>query len=371
MITILQGDVVEQLKTLPDKSVHCTVTSPPYYGLRNYGVEGQIGLEKTPEEYVQKLVEVFREVRRVLRDDGTLWLNLGDSYAGGGGSSGHTSETKNFGRTTESYGAVATNGKVPNGLKPKDLCMIPARVALALQADGWWLRSQIPWLKRNSMPESCNDRPSSAVEYIYLLTKSKDYFYDIDAIRVKYSEAYLTENRPMGVLRQRLYPDSKYLTCEYGSNQFKPKNLQRGDPNTMHKAREMARNGTNIIGHSGNYNADGECLLNPEGRNRRNSDWFFESWQGLYSEDDEPLAMIVNPQARSELHFATFPDKLVEPCIKAGCPVDGTVLDPFGGSGTTGDIARELKRDCILIELNPEYIKIMKNRLRLNEQLGV
>src|SRR5690606_18145495 len=182
---ILQGDVIETLRTLPDRIVHTCVTSPPYWGLRDYGVPGQIGLESTPEEYVKKMVEVFREVRRVLRDDGTLWLNLGDSYAGSGkGPSGKSAGV----HATKDGRQTMNNRVVPYGLKPKDLVGIPWRVAFALQADGWYLRSDIIWHKPNAMPESVKDRPIKAHEYIFLLSKSPRYYYDADAIREPFSK---------------------------------------------------------------------------------------------------------------------------------------------------------------------------------------
>jgi DNA modification methylase len=434
-ITILNGDVLTHLRELPEQSVQCVVTSPPYWGLRDYGTEGQIGLEKTPEEYTQKMVEVFREVKRVLRDDGTLWLNLGDSYSGSWGDSGHRPERdgvegeqrdKNsewFARNGHPQVKKPVTVSIP-GLKPKDLVGIPWRVAFALQADGWYLRSDIIWSKPNPMPESVTDRPTKAHEYVFLLSKKAKYYYDADAVR----EPHVTqENRPDGIIRNRLF---EYDSKENQLRPLKPKKQdQTGNPTyTGFNARyqeKMARNGTNIPGHSGNYNADGECLLNPNGRNRRTV------WE-------------IATQPTPEAHFATFPEALVEPCIKAGtsergcCPVCGSpwerviekeslqnqkewtgnnrkngciaggghegrtgqwectsqttgwkatcrcwakngrndtvpcvVLDPFGGSGTTGLVARNLKRDCILIELNPAYVKIMKKKLRLNEQLAV
>jgi site-specific DNA-methyltransferase (adenine-specific) len=380
-ITILQGDVIEQLNTLPDGSINCCVTSPPYWGLRDYGCDGQIGLEKTPEEYTQKMVKVFREVRRVLRDDGTLWLNLGDSYAGSWGNAGRRPELDNTPseqreKNTEYFNRGGWDERRERpassynilGYKPKDLVGIPWMVAFALRADGWYLRSDIIWSKPNPMPESVTDRPTKAHEYVFLLTKKAKYYYDADVIR----EPHVTqEDRPDGIIRNRLFEyDSKenllrsrkckdrdgfrggngalYTNNNTFDNSYVPKNLQRQDPNTMH----MARHGTNIPGHSGNYNANGECILNPNGRNCRTV------WE-------------IATQPTPEAHFATFPEALVEPCIKAGSKIGDTILDPFGGSGTTAKVARRLKRDAILIELNPEYIKIMKKKLRLNEQLVV
>jgi hypothetical protein len=254
------------------------------------------------------MVEVFREVRRVTRDDGVLWLNLGDSYAGSGcGSNDYRENGVSISKNDQKYQGQKPGG-VP-GLKPKDLCMIPFRVAMALQADGWYLRSVLPWVKRNCMPESCSDRPTSAIEYVFLMTKSARYFYDGDAIRCPSSDSYLNDSRPQGILRQKVNKRSKYPD----EGQFKKQDLT-GNPtytgfNERYNAK-MARNGTNIKGHSGNFNANGE----PEAgdgitRNYRNSDPFFESWQGLYQEQGEPLAFVINPQARPELHFACVDDQ--------------------------------------------------------------
>lgn len=415
-ITILQGDVVEQLRTLPDCSVQCVVTSPPYYGLRAYSTtpqiwidgpplcdnhdwtktpprrsrkvadvkdqeskqassagtmhelsetdicqtcgawRGELGMEPTPELFVKHIVSVFSEVKRVLRDDGVLWINFGDSYWGGKGQSAHGDPERHIARLAagktinQPHQEIGKPGETLNKdgkhpvIKPKDMIGIPWMVAFALRADGWYLRSDIIWSKPNPMPESVTDRPTKAHEYVFLLTKKAKYYYDADAIR----EPHITqEDRPDGIMRNRLFMyDSK-------ENLLRPKNLNRVEGvHNMHKAREMARHGTNIPGHSGNYNANGECILNPNGRNRRTV------WE-------------IATQPTPDAHFATFPEALVEPCIKAGSKIGDTILDPFGGSGTTAKVARDLKRDCILIELNPAYVKIMRKKLRLNEQLVV
>ena len=268
------GDCVESLRALDAGSVHCCVTSPPYWGLRDYGNDGQIGLEETPEAYVARLVDVFREVRRVLRDDGTLWLNLGDSYGSG-----------------------------------KQLVGIPWRVAFALQADGWYLRSDIIWHKPNPMPESATDRPSTAHEYIFLLTKQPHYFYDSDAIR----EPQITVPNPKDVNRSDYRP---------GDNQ----------------------------GFHGNGMFTKHREYHPLGRTKR-SVW------------------TIPTQAFSGAHFATYPEKLVEPCIKAGTKEGDTVLDPFSGAGTTGLVALKLDRNYIGIELNPEYAAM--SHKRIVESVGV
>lgn len=316
---ILQGDCLEVLKSLPDGSVHTCITSPPYYGLRDYGtakweggdsecdhkipevehgnligksdgkdkqnshavrfnrvscykcgairIDDQIGLEETPDAYVAKLAAVFREVKRVLRDDGTLWLNLGDSY---GGNREHATESATATCGNTKLDVCAKFNKVGNGIKPKDLIGIPWMVAFALRADGWYLRSDIIWAKRNCMPESVKDRPTKSHEYIFLLAKSQKYYYDADAIK---------------------------------------------DP--------VSINGK---------------------RNKRDV-WF------------------ISTKPYKEAHFATFPPDLIEPCVLAGCPQGGTVLDPFNGSGTTGQVALTNNRNYIGIELNPEYIELTHKRL--------
>ena len=581
MIRILEGDVINLLRTLPDQSVHEVVTSPPYLNQRDYGtgmweggnpqcehdtkkarggrggsgpnskntagatpsdlpaencskcgairIDNQIGLEKSPEEYVQKMVEVFREIRRVLRDDGIVWLNEGDGYASSpvGSFNGGSSVLK--GRDLSGHKQSGSFDKLKmSGLKNKDLMMIPARVAIALQADGWYLRSQIPWLKRNSMPESTTDRPSSAVEYIFILTKSgsplfwihrdgrgtrtrpqPDYRY-LDLLEnIEYEEKPQEFNSKdkvpcpkcggAGELSQGWF---EYVdtcpVCEGKRNvrRWARINLWTGDDyfydadaikmkaeNWGTRNRESYRMGSEdpFLKQTGMKDAN----FGETGRNRRNSDWFFESWQGLYVEDQHPLAMIVNPQPYPGMHFATFPYKLVEPCIKAGtsekgcCPKCGApwvrmvergdpieewkrasgadseggydghswkhekmmhgktghfhekekkqdltgnptykgfnkrwdekqqnasdvkrrilagmvekktvawqptcecgieetvpcvVLDPFMGSGRTLQVARDLQRDAIGIDLSHKYVLMAREELRLNEQLPV
>lgn len=312
---ILCGDNRAILPTLPESSVQCCVTSPPYWGLRDYGVDGQIGLERTPEEYVAQMVAVFREVRRVLKDDGTLWVNLGDTYGrnpakGSSGTPtgrngrGERYPTKSKTASEGAWMAFGTEAKTrTQTIKEKDLVGIPWRVAFALQSDGWWLRSDIIWQKPNPMPESVTDRPTKSHEYIFLLAKSERYWYDADAV----SEPSLRAGDING-------------GC-YGGNppSF---NVGRGiKPTTIIKERRNIR-----------------------------SVW------------------TVATQPYREAHFATFPEKLIEPCILAGCPVGGTVLDPFGGSGTVGQVCERLGRNSILIELNPDYIELQRAR---TAQMGI
>ena len=301
---IIPGDCIEGMRTLADGSIHCCVTSPPYWGLRDYGHEGQIGLEDTPEAYVGRMVEVFREVRRVLRDDGTCWVNLGDSYA---------ATTKQTGRNDNGQRASApaswncryeyerTKIRTSGSLKPKDLCGIPWRVAFALQADGWWLRQDIIWHKPNPMPESVRDRCTKAHEYVFLLTKSDRYHYDAEAV----SEA--ATGQPCG-------------------NTKPTKAARSGD--------EMHRTTANL--HK----------IEPKDTRNRRSVW------------------TVTTKPYSGAHFAVMPADLVEPCIKAGCPEGGTVLDPFAGSGTTLAVAAELGRNAIGCELNPAYIELAEKRIK-------
>ena len=295
--TVHHGDCLETLRTLPANSVQCCVTSPPYWGLRDYGVDGQIGLEQTPEAYVARLVEVFREVRRVLRDDGTVWLNLGDSYSGSGrGQNPNGKQGTNRGTLF----VPDNSGVVPDGLKPKDLVGIPWRVAFALQADGWWLRSDIIWHKPNPMPESVTDRPTKAHEYVFLLTKSARYFYDAQAVS-----------------EPSIYPDD-----------------DRKARSTTAQKRMPTDSIAGVRPGSATYPT----------RNRRSV------WS-------------ITPKPFKGAHFATMPPDLAELCILAGCPVGGTVLDPFAGSGTTLAVAVANGRNGIGIELNAEYIDLARQRI--------
>lgn len=302
---IYLGDCIEGMKSLPDKSVNTCVTSPPYYGLRDYGNDGQIGLEETPEAFVQKLVEVFREVKRVLRDDGTLWLNLGDSYA---------RNPAKVGKGHPKIGKQATNNgslnkyqsPIPIGLKEKDLIGIPWRVAFALQADGWYLRQDIIWHKPNPMPESVTDRCTKAHEYIFLLSKSPRYYFDSEAMK---EEAETNGKRPS--------LESRYL---------------KGEP----KRHGLA--GAAAVG-AGGFGVD------ENGKRNKRSVW------------------TVTTKPFKDAHFATYPEDLIVPCIKAGCPIGGIVLDPFMGAGTTALVSRKLDRNYVGFELNPEYRKIALNRI--------
>jgi DNA modification methylase len=317
MIEYLQGDCREVLKTLPEKSIHCCVTSPPYWGLRDYGVDGQLGMENTPEEYVQNMVQVFCEVKRVMRDDGTLWLNLGDSYCGTGNKGSHVDPKNPECRNAQ---MLALNNKV-DGLKSKDLVGIPWRVAFALQSDGWYLRSDIIWHKPNPMPESVTDRCTKSHEYIFLLSKNAKYYYDCDAIK---EQSTTSENRPHGVVRDREYG--------YDSKQSKLKN-----------AKKLAAKQRDVSVCSGGIEHSTLGISAEIARNKR-SVW------------------TVPTSPYSGAHFAVFPPDLIRPCIMAGCPDGGTVLDPFGGSGTTALVAEQEGKNAILIELNEKYVELSKGR---------
>jgi len=311
---------------LADNSVQCCVTSPPYFGLRDYGVDGQLGLEQTPDEYVGNMVQVFREVWRVLKDDGVLWLNLGDSYAGSGKgpSSGLNGAHHNLSETRPPI--------VPNGLKPKDLIGVPWRVAFALQADGWYLRSDVIWSKPNPMPESVTDRPTRAHEYIFLMSKSERYYYDHEAIK--------ETSKPESLARMMRGVSETHKNVNGAPGQT-PHSMNQPRPNRNDKQRGHSRR------HAG-FNERWDLMTKAEqaenGRNKR-SVW----------------TVATHPYEGA--HFATFPPKLIEPCILAGSRVGDIVLDCFNGSGTTGEVAMEHNRRYVGIELNPAYIQLTQERL--------
>ncbi len=341
-VDILTGDCRDILPTLPDKSVHCCVTSPPYWGLRDYGVDGQIGLEASPEEFIAEMVQVFREVRRVLRDDGTLWLNLGDSYSGNRRDS-YDTDKKNKHRAPKSMVVsrrrddqlIPRSDIAVAGLNPKNLVGIPWRVALALQADGWYLRCDIIWHKPNPMPESVTDRPTKAHEYVFLLSKSEKYYYDHEAIKEPVTG---TAHARRGYKTPDGWDTS---TGSGGHGAFHKDGREKGKTPGVGPKAESAGFG---VKSNKQYSAAIVDLVNS--RNKR-SVW------------------TVPTQPYSAAHFATFPEKLIEPCIKAGCPEGGTVLDIFGGSGTTGRVATRHRRNSILIELNPTYVELQHERISM------
>jgi DNA modification methylase len=352
-VRLLIGDCRERLRELPEKSVHTCVTSPPYFGLRDYGVGGQIGLEETPDAFVKELVEVFREVRRVLREDGTLWLNLGDSYAsapgqatrGGPPSSSSTLEgnghrgggpklakLSRVGSNPKAGQEAADHGRRPfaPGLKPKDLIGIPWRAAFALQADGWYLRQDIIWAKPNPMPESVRDRCTKAHEYLFLLSKGPRYHFDADAI----AEAGSANSHGGAPNEGGAKQDA--IGQQRGG--------RLGVPARKNSFARPTKDSGGVTGQKPQFRADRDPVAYEGTRNKR-SVW------------------TVATQPFKEAHFATYPPELIEPCILAGCPAGGTVLDPFGGAGTTGLVADRLQRNAVLIELNPAYAEIARKRL--------
>ena len=343
-VEIINADCREALKGLADASVHCCVTSPPYFGLRDYGNAAQIGLEPTPDEFVAAMVEVFREVRRVLRDDGTLWLNLGDSY------NGYMANQRGTGMETKRQSArkyiEPGAGLRTKGLKNKDLIGIPWRVAFALQADGWYLRQDIIWSKPNPMPESVTDRCTKAHEYIFMLSKSPRYYYDQAAIAEPLGEASIAR------LAQNIDEQQGSDRVPGKTNgAMKAVGGRRAAGNKTHKGTaayedgdERMRTKAGLVDFAERERAKVDAGDLDGTRNRR-SVW------------------TVATQPFREAHFATFPPALIEPCIKAGCPIGGTVLDPFGGAGTTGLVADRLQRDAVLIELNPEYAALAERRI--------
>ena len=298
---IYQGDALSVLKTLDSESVQMCVTSPPYYGLRDYGEDEQIGLEDTPEQFIQKLVDVFREVRRVLKDDGTLWVNIGDSYCGTGDKGNYKDPKYANGRNGQSVSKT----KNIDGIKHKDLIGIPWMLAFALRSDGWYLRQDIIWHKPNPMPESVKDRCTKSHEYLFLLSKSPKYYFDHDSMQedAVYKSA-----------------DGRKSPVRYGGKKYTEA------PDKFNRTKS---------GNAYNYNGF---------RNKR------DVWT-------------VSTKPYSGAHFATYPEELILPCILAGSKEGDTVLDPFNGAATTGVVCTKNGREYIGIELNPEYIKISEDRI--------
>ncbi len=383
-VKMVRGNCLEKLRELGEQSVHTVVTSPPYWGLRDYGIQstlwggdtfcchewGQVGekirggpsgdtptlqgrdqsgrdqvrkiatgcfcakcggwfgvhgLEPTPDLYLKHAVMVAREVWRVLRDDGTMWLNIGDTYTGGKAKTVNSNGYEDPGWTNEQKRALAP------GLKPKDLCGIPWRVALALQADGWYLRADIIWHKPNPMPESAKDRPTKAHEYIFLLTKSERYYYDGDAIKEPATGG--AHSRGHGVNPKAKFPNGWDTTVGDGGH------------GAIHK--------------------------NGRAKGTKQNESFSAAVTGLVDSRNKRSVWTVPTAPYPEAHFATFPPDLIKPCILAGCPVGGTVLDHFGGSGTTGQVALELGRSAILIDLNPSYSDLQNDRTNVTPGLAL
>lgn len=366
------GDVFERLAQMPDESVDCVVTSPPYWGLRDYDVDGQIGMEPTLGEHLVVMVAVFEEIRRVLKDTGTLWLNYGDCYATAPNGRS-AAETKSLGKDDRTFrdkpfstvgpifvadhekgdrrsgdckqrthdnGSEQHRGRIVAGgyLKPKDLCMLPNRLAIALQDAGWWVRSEIIWAKPNPMPESVRDRPAGAHEKIFLLTKAARYAFNGEAVKQPVSKN----------THARISQDLANQVGSYRANGGKKSN---GPMRAVvaGSTRKLAAENQSMIGQKASR--ESSLALMVDSRNLRN----FEP---------APLSVWVMPTAAfREAHFATFPPELVERCIDAGCPTGGHVLDPFGGAGTTALVALAKGRTCELIELNSDYASIAARRV--------
>lgn len=335
-------DCLKGLKELEEGSIDCCITSPPYWGLRDYGVHGQIGLENKLDDYIGKMVEVFKEVKRVLKPEGTLWLNLGDSYVGTGGDRLKPVKNELF-QTQQSHnprmGRYDRKKKLMEGnLKPKDLIGIPWMIAFALRADGWYLRSDIIWNKPNCMPESVVDRPTKSHEYIFLLSKSDKYYYDADIIKEPIAESTI----------ERL---SQNIEKQMGSKRANGGNKTNGTMKAV-----ISKKYTHDMS-AGAYNIN----------NRKHTD---SKGEPYITRNKRTVWTVPTSQFKAS-HFATFPPKLIEPCILAGCSKGGLVLDPFMGSGTTGMVALQNQRNFIGFELNPEYIEIAQNYRLDNIQLKI
>ncbi len=345
-LTLINGDALSVLRTLPDESVQCCVTSPPYWGLRDYGSVGQIGNEQAFPQYIAAITAIFEEVRRILKNDGTLWLNLGDTYAGSWGAQSR----EHAGKHAPNVSALSANqvkaagirasgtgnlGRTP-GLKAKDLIGIPWRVAFALQESGWWLRPDIIWHKPNPMPESVTDRPTKGHEYIFLMTKAADYFYDHEAIKER--AVGLTEHDLTGPGY-----DAPGQTPNTGNRaSWKGSEFHTGKTAVHQQMRASKKRGE----FAGKTNA-------MPGR---------EAFRACLPTRNKRTVWTVPSSPYSGAHFATFPPDLIKPCVMAGTRPGDTVLDPFGGSGTTGAVALELGRRAVLIELNPEYCALIRQR---------
>ena len=320
---IITADALQGLKTIETASVDTCITSPPYYMLRNYGAEGQIGLEPTPDAYIGRLVEVFHEVRRTLRDDGTLWIVIGDSYAGSskGGSAGSIQDNNRGGHSVR-----RTLTPAVNGIKPKDLIGVPWMLAFALRADGWYLRQDIIWSKPNSLPESVMDRCTKSHEYIFLLSKSREYYYDAEAI---------SEPAAVSTLK-RIGQDLEH---------------QRGSDRQPGRGKPMKAAPPRYGGKK--YTVNPEVFF----RTKSGNAYVYKPYRNKRS------VWTVTVKPFKEAHFATYPIDLIEPCVLAGSRRGGTVLDPFMGSGTTGVAAMRHGREFVGIDINPVYCEIAERRI--------
>jgi DNA modification methylase len=372
---ILTGDCRVLLRDLPAESINCVVTSPPYWGLRDYKIEpllwedgwrGVHGLEPTIELYVRHSIEIFREIRRVLRSDGTLWLNLGDSYAGGGRGGNPTADSSTLQGTlsTQEASMIRRSIKPPDGLKPKDLIGVPWRVAFALQADGWYLRQDIIWHKPNPMPESVIDRCTKAHEYLFLFSKSERYYFDAEAIKepaawnskhTKFPDGWDTGTGGHGAFHREGREKGKRVNGAAswkGSAFDDPRDLE-AHPDTGRGPRAAGNKS-----HKGvtEYEAS-------ETEEHRTKVGLMNIAETAYETRNKRSVWTIASKPFKGAHFATFPPKLVEPCILAGSPLHGIVLDPFAGAGTVALVARNFGRHCVLMEMNPEYVVMAERRL--------
>ncbi len=361
-VTLYHGDCRSVLSQLPDESVNCCVTSPPYWGLRDYGVAEQIGMEKTPDEFVSEMVQVFREVRRVLTKDGTLWLNLGDSYNNRPGQRQQGKERNDVAgwKQQTNAGCLTIGSRSVDNLKPKDLIGIPWRVAFALQSDGWWLRSDIIWAKPAPMPESVTDRPTRSHEYIFLLSKSETYYYDHEAIKEPSVSDHGSGNGFKRPERLSFADDDgargnekPWQPKSWNGSKFdgqrdllihpnvgrKPRTAKNAEMEPQHSGRRMVENVARARAAGGAHDM-------PFGDTRNKRD--------VWTVNGEPFP---------EAHFATFPPALILPCVLAGSPEGGVILDPFSGAATTAMVSKENGRLAIGIELNPDYLEISRRRL--------
>ena len=329
-VRILPGEALAVLQTLPEASVHCIVSSPPYWRQRDYGMAGQLGLEQTPEEYVDRLTAIFAECRRVLRPEGTCWVNLGDKWASGGnGGGGSFMEQR-----SEAWAHVKANKgwrSPPTGYKDKDLVGVPWMLAFAMRAEGWYLRQCNIWAKPNCMPESVTDRSTAAHEYVFHFSKQNDYWYDHNAARTPpapSSETRLAQN----------------VEAQEGSDRANGGGKTNGPMKAVRRSDKQRGHSRKHNGFNDRWDAMPVAEQMANGANLRSVWW-------------------ISPAQYREGHYAVMPDALAEICIAAGCPAGGTVLDPFGGAGTTGLVADRMGRDAILIELNPEYAAMAKRRI--------
>jgi len=360
---IYNTDCRSGLKLLMDESVNCIVTSPPYYGLRDYGSIEQIGLEKSPEEFIKNLVDVFRECKRVLAADGTLWLNIGDSYASHGKNRTDEQAVRGSGLNQGFKSQIAAKNqisKISGNLKPKDLIGIPWMLAFALRADGWYLRQDIIWHKPNPMPESVTDRCTKSHEYIFLLTKSAKYYYDHKAIMTDISEVSIkrlsqdVENQNGSDRTPGKTNGAMKAKASWNGSSF-----DKGKTGETKETHGHTRSSGNKERKTGSERG---CLENT-GSNVCGS----VPWEGMKANKRSVWSVTTKPF--KEAHFATFPQELIVDCIKAGCPEGGVVLDPFMGAGTTAIVSRKLNRNYVGFELNSDYIKISNDRI-FNE-LGI